>query len=380
MSEYQYYEFQKVDGRLSEKEMQELRAYSTRADIAPTSFINEYHFGNFKGNTDAWMEEYFDGFLYLANWGTREVQLAVPAGLLPVKTAKQYCTSHAASSREKNGKLILTFLSEEEPSGEWLEGDRHLYPLLPIRDELAQGDLRSLYLGWLLGVQAGEVKESEHEPAVPPNLGQLSGPQSSLADFLRLDPDLLAVAARNSPRAKADSASREELSAWIASLTVREKDEILVQLVEGNAAKIGLEIQSRFSRQRGTSEPTAGLKPRTVAELLSAAEAYGEERQREEQKQVAAKKARLMQQAAMAREKHLNSLKGSSEKIWATVETLVATRQPKSYDEAVQHLADLRDLAEREGDQAEFKKRLGTLRTQHAAKKSLIDRLARGGL
>ena len=237
-----------------------------------------------------------------------------------------------------------------------------------------------MYLGWLLGVQAGEVKESEHEPAVPPNLGQLSGPQSSLADFLRLDPDLLAVAARNSPRAKADSASREELSAWIASLTVREKDEILVQLVEGNAAKIGLEIQSRFSRQRGTSEPTAGLKPRTVAELLSAAEAYGEERQREEQKQVAAKKARLMQQAAMAREKHLNSLKGSSEKIWATVETLVATRQPKSYDEAVQHLADLRDLAEREGDQAEFKKRLGTLRTQHAAKKSLIDRLARGGL
>jgi hypothetical protein len=67
MSECQYYEFQRVDGRLSEKEMQELRAYSTRARITPTSFINEYNFGSFKGNTDAWMEKYFDGFLYLAN-------------------------------------------------------------------------------------------------------------------------------------------------------------------------------------------------------------------------------------------------------------------------------------------------------------------------
>jgi hypothetical protein len=70
MSEYQYYEFQRVDGRLSEKEMQELRAYSTRARITSTSFINEYHFGSFKGNADAWMEKYFDGFLYLANRGT----------------------------------------------------------------------------------------------------------------------------------------------------------------------------------------------------------------------------------------------------------------------------------------------------------------------
>ena len=42
MSEYQYYEFQTADRRLSEKEMQELRSYSTRAAITPTSFSNEY--------------------------------------------------------------------------------------------------------------------------------------------------------------------------------------------------------------------------------------------------------------------------------------------------------------------------------------------------
>ena len=41
MSEYQYYEFQTADRRLSEKEMQELRSYSTRAVITPASFSNE---------------------------------------------------------------------------------------------------------------------------------------------------------------------------------------------------------------------------------------------------------------------------------------------------------------------------------------------------
>ncbi len=167
MSEYQYYEFQRVDERLSEKEMQELRAYSTRTRITPTSFINEYHFGSSKGNADAWMEKYFDGFLYLANWGTHEVQLALPSGLLTADTAGRYCSTRTTSSREKSGKVILTFLSEEEPDGEWLEGEGQLSSLLQIRNELAQGDLRSLYLGWLMGVQAGELKASEKEPPVP---------------------------------------------------------------------------------------------------------------------------------------------------------------------------------------------------------------------
>ena len=85
MSEYQYYEFQTADRRLSEKEMRELRAYSTRARITPTSFVNEYSFGNFKGNADAWMEKYFDGFLYLANWGTHVLQLALPVKLLSAR-------------------------------------------------------------------------------------------------------------------------------------------------------------------------------------------------------------------------------------------------------------------------------------------------------
>jgi hypothetical protein len=64
MSEYQYYEFQAVDRCLTEKEINELRSLSSRADITTHSFINEYSWGSFKGDEDLWMEKYFDGFLY----------------------------------------------------------------------------------------------------------------------------------------------------------------------------------------------------------------------------------------------------------------------------------------------------------------------------
>jgi hypothetical protein len=55
VSEYQYYEFQAVDRPLTAKEMSVLRGYSTRARISPTRFVNDYSWGNFKGDEDAWM-------------------------------------------------------------------------------------------------------------------------------------------------------------------------------------------------------------------------------------------------------------------------------------------------------------------------------------
>ena len=40
MSEYQYYEFRAIDRPLTEEEMDELGALSSRAEITPTSFKN----------------------------------------------------------------------------------------------------------------------------------------------------------------------------------------------------------------------------------------------------------------------------------------------------------------------------------------------------
>jgi hypothetical protein len=43
VSEYQYYEFVALDRPLTPAEMVELRSISTRAQITPTRFFNEYH-------------------------------------------------------------------------------------------------------------------------------------------------------------------------------------------------------------------------------------------------------------------------------------------------------------------------------------------------
>jgi len=88
MSEYQYYEFQAIDRPLKAREMSELRSYSTRVRITPTSFVNDYSWGSFKGDEDAWMEKYFDAFLYLANWGTHVLKLRLPSRLLDAATAQ----------------------------------------------------------------------------------------------------------------------------------------------------------------------------------------------------------------------------------------------------------------------------------------------------
>ena len=60
MSEYQYYEFAAVDKPLNEKDMRALRNLSSRAQITPTSFVNEYNWGDFKGKPLSLVEKYFE--------------------------------------------------------------------------------------------------------------------------------------------------------------------------------------------------------------------------------------------------------------------------------------------------------------------------------
>jgi hypothetical protein len=86
MSEYQYYEFQALDRPLTQQQVSKLRAYSSRAQITPSSFVNEYNWGDFKGDPRQWMERYFDAFLYFANWGSRRFMLRLPTKLLDPNT------------------------------------------------------------------------------------------------------------------------------------------------------------------------------------------------------------------------------------------------------------------------------------------------------
>jgi hypothetical protein len=372
MSEYQYYEFLAIDRPLTVEEMSELRFCSSRARITPTSFVVDYSWGDFKGDMDAWMAIYFDAFIYLANWGTHVLKLRLPSRLLTLETAKAYCCSDSVFVCEKADKVIITFVSQDE-DGEWVEGEGYLSSIVSVRAELARGDLRALYLGWLLQVQSDEFDDDDIEPPVPPGLGQLSASLESLAEFLRIDDDLLHVAAEASPPISDTSLDRDEVRVWVSKLPTREKDDLITNLIVNADHTRIAELQQRFLKAQAGNDcgVTTG---RTVGQLLRASETYKLERVRIEAERYAKEKARQERAAAIAREKYLDSLAGQENTLWTEIDKLIATRQPEKYDQAVKLIIDLRDLAARSVD-GDFRLRIERLRQAHARKVSFIKRL-----
>ena len=136
MSEYQYYEFAAVDRPLGARDLDTLRGLSTRAHITPTSFVNTYQWGSFKGDPRRLVERYFDAFLYLANWGTRELIVRLPARLVDPGTAERYCSGDAVSAWTAADHVIVAAVSEDEEGNfEW-GGEGVLASILPVRAEL----------------------------------------------------------------------------------------------------------------------------------------------------------------------------------------------------------------------------------------------------
>jgi len=374
MSEYQYYEFQAVDRPLSDAEMLALRRVSTRATITPTRFVNEYHWGDLKADPFAWMERYFDAFLYLANWGTRELMLRLPREQMDLSTARGYCPGGPASALESGGHVILSFLSEEE-GGDWLEdGDGALASILPVRAELASGDQRALYLAWLLCAQHAYEDDDVPEPPVPPGLAEPSAAQRAFADFLRIDEDLIAVAAERSPALPAPPGA-DEIRAWVAALADAEKTALLVRVAQGRGGVVGAELVRRMREE--AHAPGSPGKPRTIGDLLVGAERRAAERRRAEAARAARAKARADAEKAAARTRYLDGLARVEGETWTRVDALIATRQPKRYDEAVQLLADLRDLGVRDGREDEAMARIEEIRARHEKKPTFLARLRR---
>ncbi len=387
MSEYQYYEFQAVDRPLDARAMAALRAITSRARITPTSLVNVYHFGDFKGDPDRLMDLYFDAHLYVANWGTRRLMLRLPARAFPLASAKPYAVPHVLTARAAKEQVILDFHSEfEDGSEDFEEGEGWLAALLPLRSELLAGDLRCLYLGWLAGVQNGEVDESAVEPPIPPSLKQPSAALRRFIDFIRLAPNLVEAAAAASDEETPAGPSAEELAAWAAGLPREESDRVLVRLMQGEGVPLAGELLRRFRedrarrQQRSDPDKIADEPRRTAGDLMEVGDRLAEERARKAAERAAREQARRAREQAEARARHLDRLAGREEELWREVETAIQARQPKEYDRAVELLRDLRDLGERAGAAEDVARRVRSLRQRHGGKRTLIQRLDRAGL
>jgi hypothetical protein len=379
MSEYQYYEFAAVDKPLNEKDMQALRKLSSRAQITPSSFVNEYNWGDFRGNPLKLVEKYFDAFLYVANWGTRWMMLKVPRNLVDVDLVNKYCGGDSAVIHDKGDHLIFEFTSETEDY-EWEEGEGWLSSMILLRADILHGDYRSLYLAWLFCVKMEEMEDDVLEPPVPPNLAKLNAPLKTFVDFMRIDTDLVAIASENSIFEDRQT-DPKDLRTWIHNLPASEKDDILFRLLDTPSPHLGAELMHRFQQTVSTTANSKiGNQLRRVEDLISRAETYAEERKRRAAEQKAKVRARKKKERALAREKYLKSLAGQEDSIWRKVDELIDSKQPAKYDEAVELLVDLRDLNKKTGKDKTFKQKLKTICENHHRKVSLLNRFQKVGL
>src|SRR5262249_4601558 len=150
------------------------------------------------------------------------------------------------------------------------EGEGWLASLIPLRSDLLTGDLRSLYLGWLAGVQNDAVDEAEPEPPVPAGLRQLSAPLRRLIDFLRLDSNLFKIAAAVSGEWLPSGPGTEEIAAWVAELALEEKNGLLVRLMQGEGIPVAGDLLRLFREEQARKQIEGGrdkaprVAPRTA--------------------------------------------------------------------------------------------------------------------
>jgi hypothetical protein len=362
VSEYQCYEFLALDRRLTAQEMAELRSISTRAEITPTRFWNEYQWGDLKADPAKLLARYFDLHLYFANWGTRRLMLRLPVAAVDLDALRAYAPGGPVTLTTTGEHAVLDLWSEvEEPEDDWFEAGHLAASLTPLRAELLRGDRRVAYLAWLLAVQAGEVSSRTREPPVPRDLDAESGPQAALAEFLRLDRDLLAAAAEGGDQ-EGDDADR--FRAWVKSLPVQERERWLLRAADNPDLPVGWELLGEFHR----AHPPVTRGRGTVARLQARAEELRAARRRA----AAERAAQARAAAAAARSRRLAALARRGDAAWRELEQLVEAR---SYDEAVRLAMDLRAAAAQAAKPDEFDRRIAEVKQRHGRRRGFLDRL-----
>jgi len=380
MNEYQYYEFLAIDRPLTPEEMEDLRTLSTRAQITPVSFTNEYHWGDFKGNPDKLMELYFDAHVYVANWMKAIFMLRLPIDALTKETVKVMVTSYALDFKATKAHWIITWHLEESKNCERFgqeDGRGWMARLAPLRDELLRGDLRSLYIGWLAAVSMEAIDDDEMEPISVNGLGQLTSAQQALVEFLEVDEDLLAGDGMGSPAARYEEASEKEMDAWINDLPEDEVKAVLRQLLSGQGQQAERILKSRFAAwRRSLGGDGDGAPRRSIGELRAnaqAAERTRLEKQRYKQRQQEIKRKKK-------HEAYLENLSRDYTKAWNSVQRTVERGSGSAYDEACRALIDLSEAYTVHASNKRFQEELKKFMADHVRRKALVQRLVKAGL
>jgi hypothetical protein len=321
------------------------------------------------------LHEFFDGFLYWANWGAPELALRFPHGSLPVDLLDGYELADVVTFTQHPDYDILDIhVGELEAPDEWVEYE--LGSLMALREELMDGDLRALYSIWLasqrrMGSADADDEEEENEdelsvPSVPPALGTLTSAQQALSELLQVPSEVLVAAAHHSSAAPA--ATHEDVAAWVMLLSPDRRTEYLVRLARNEPGLSRLLVKelrevSQPSQGKSSATPSRGEHV-TYATLLEESTAIRAQWEREKR-----------EQEQLARQRQLQQIHDHPDQYWHQVDLAVTRSSGAGYDEAAHLLSELREVAARFQETRQFHQRFRAWVQPHLRRPAFVKRL-----
>jgi hypothetical protein len=385
MSYYEYYEFLAIDRPLSDEARTEFSRLSSRAKVTSRSASYVYNYGSFPGQPDDLLQQHCDFFYYMASWGIR-LCMKVPDGTVDLQTLAVYQGQDGGiAGREAGPGFVVTFATgEEHYLPEWLEGEGMADTLAPLREEFVRGDNRFLYLGWLYSVhhwfgedyELGDPEDQASllescEPPVPAGMNGLSAAQQALVALVGIDGFLVAAAAEASSELRRSDEAL--LFGLIPDLSEKERNGFLVEVASGDRSvevRLRRRLEELLGKTHGQEEATRWPR-RTVRTLLTRAQQLrGEEAERKRQNA-----ERERKEAAAQRRQRIIGLAPAAPRLWQKLQDLVEEKTGSAYDEAMEVLLDLRDIASYQRTEEEFSRQVEELAGRFRKRSALVRRL-----
>ncbi len=384
MSEYQYYEFRTIGRTLSEKERKEVDKWSSHGNTTNTSFSVTYNYGDFRYNPSDCLNSHFDAFLYITNYGNLQIGFKFLTELIDQAAIEPYCVRNRIELLVKgNYTLLMLDFSTEDSEDFWIDGEVYLAQLLPLYDQLLNGDYRFLYIAWLHANTLSNYNDDYYyedededednddndiaEPPIPANLQKLDSANIAFCNLLNIDEDIVSVAATKSIQSQADTNKQVQ----IELLPDAEKISFLQRLLD-NEPFLSAKLLKRLKELSPT--PTSDndsnyTKARTLADILTEAQNV--------------KENRLKQAAEKAAQEHTEAMKAlepKADKMWQDALHFISDKRVSGYNVAMPLLVSLKELAIYQNKLAEFTLRIQNIVQQYPKLTGLHDRLRQNKL
>ncbi len=230
-----------------------------------------------------------------------------------------------------------------------------------LRNDILRGDLRTLYMAWLVAAEINGAEDDELEPPVPAGLAEPSAALQQFADFFGVDDFLVLAAAEGQPSASVQDDL--DMVGLISALPRAECDAFLLRLAQGEA-NLSFLLQQRLRELAGPARPAITTGRRTWGELSARAEKLAEEESHRRSEVAEAKRIKSLQEFAP-----------QAEQAWRDIDALVEQKTARAYDSAIVLLRRLSELAAFQGNSTNFSRRLNQLRERTANRPAFQQRL-----